>query len=87
MFAWGNNNYGQLGLSVDEFESCTYPKEVFFFKEKIVSWLGAGTDHSLALSIEGYAYSWGRNNQGQLCLGNAHSSKPDSKLGCPKLVE
>jgi len=56
VFAWGNNQYGQLGLGLDEFESFHTPKEVFFFKEKIVSWLGAGSNHSLALSIEGYCF-------------------------------
>lgn len=62
VYAWGNNSYGQLGLSLDEFDSFDTPREVFYFKEKIVSWLSAGTNHSLALTIEGYAYVWGRND-------------------------
>mmetsp|Transcript_39913 Transcript_39913/g.61082 ORF Transcript_39913/g.61082 Transcript_39913/m.61082 type:complete len:91 (+) Transcript_39913:484-756(+) len=66
VFSWGNNYYGQLGLALEEFENFSYPKEVFFFKEKIISWLGAGSNHSAALSIEGYSYVWGRNNKGQL---------------------
>jgi alpha-tubulin suppressor-like RCC1 family protein len=37
---------------------------VFFFKEKIISWLAAGTHHSLALTIEGYGYIWGGNDFG-----------------------
>lgn len=61
VYAWGNNQYGQLGLALEEFESFSIPKEIFYFKEKIISWLGAGSNHSMALSIEGYAYTWGRN--------------------------
>ena len=64
VYSWGSNSYGQLGLALDEFESSASPKEVFFFKEKIVSWLGAGSFHSAALSIEGYSYIWGRNQKG-----------------------
>jgi len=64
VYSWGNNQYGQLGLALDEFESFHQPKEVLFFKEKIASFLGAGSYHSMALSIEGYAYIWGRNDRG-----------------------
>jgi alpha-tubulin suppressor-like RCC1 family protein len=64
VYGWGNNQYGQLGLALEEFESFSSPKEIFYFKEKIVSWLGAGSHHSIALSIEGYAYAWGRNDRG-----------------------
>jgi alpha-tubulin suppressor-like RCC1 family protein len=59
-----------LGLSLDEFDSFDTPREVFFFKEKIVSWLAAGTNHSLALTIEGYGYIWGGNDLGQLGMSN-----------------
>ena len=64
VYSWGNNQYGQLGLALEEFESFSTPKEVFYFKEKIISWLGAGSYHSVALSIEGYGYAWGRNDKG-----------------------
>lgn len=70
VFAWGNNEFGQLGLAADEFESFHTPREVFYFKEKIVSWLAAGSNHSLALNIEGYCYTWGRNDKGQLGHGD-----------------
>jgi alpha-tubulin suppressor-like RCC1 family protein len=60
---------------------------VCYFREKILSWLGAGTYHSVALSIEGYAYSWGRNNRGQLGHGDAISTATESKLSCPRIIE
>ena len=64
VYSWGNNQYGQLGLALDEFESFHQPRELLFFTERIVSWLGAGSHHSIALTIEGYAYVWGRNDRG-----------------------
>ena len=87
VYAWGNNAYGQLGLSLDEFDSFDTPREVFYFKEKIVSWLSAGSNHSLALTIEGYAYVWGRNDQGQLGLNQVLPVRNDSKMTCPKIVD
>jgi hypothetical protein len=76
-----------LGLSLDEFDSFDTPREVFFFKEKIVSWLAAGTNHSLALTIEGYGYIWGSNDLGQLGMSNIIPVKMDSKVPCPKILE
>lgn len=64
VFAWGSNYFGQLGLSLDETDSFEDPRELFYFKEKIVSWLSAGSNHSVALTIEGYGYVWGRNDLG-----------------------
>ena len=61
VYAFGSNQYGQLGLGLDEFEAQDCPREVVYFREKIVSWLAAGSAHSIALSIEGYAYTWGKN--------------------------
>ena len=87
VYSWGSNQFGQLGLALDEFDSFYTPKSILFFKEKIISYLSAGSHHSLALSIEGYSYTWGRNDYGQLGHGNAVSIKSDSKIPCPKIVE
>ena len=76
-----------MGLSLDEFDSFDAPREVFFFKEKIVSWLAAGTNHSLALTIEGYGYIWGSNDLGQLGMASIIPVKMDSKMPCPKILE
>ena len=47
----------------------------------------AGTNHSAALTVEGYAYTWGSNNRGQLGLADSISHKKDANIGLPKLVE
>ena len=49
---------------MEETETTCLPREIFYFKGKVVSWLSAGSNHSLALTIEGYSYSWGKNDQG-----------------------
>ena len=87
VFGFGCNKYGQLGLALDEYESFEDPRELYYFREKIVSWLAAGTHHSLALTIEGYAYVWGRNNLGQLGLGGELAARNDQKISVPRVVE
>lgn len=82
VFSWGCNNYGQLGLSVEETESFCVPKEVVYFREKIVTWLSAGSYHSLALTIEGYCFTWGRNHKGQL----GHEDAFDFRQRVPRIV-
>jgi len=46
------------------------PKKVNFFKGKIVTWISCGQSHSVGVTVEGYTYSWGRNNRGQLGHGS-----------------
>lgn len=87
VFAWGNNKHGQLGLSHDEADSFNVPQEVCTFKEKIVSWISAGSNHSVALTIEGYCYTWGRNNAGQLGSAGYMEAKPDTKQRVPRIVD
>ena len=69
VFAFGNNEYGQLGLSHIEYDSFYYPKKLILFEEKVPTAIAAGSNHSVVLVIEGYAYSWGCNSQGQLAHG------------------
>ena len=87
VFGFGCNKYGQLGLALDEFESFDDPRELYYFREKIVSWLAAGSNHSVALTIEGYAYVWGRNNLGQLGQCGELNARTDQKIACPRVAE
>ena len=74
-YAWGNNTYGQLGDGTRT--SQTTPVMVkkpegaptdFTYVQVSAGWL-----HSLALGSDGYVYTWGWNNYGQLG-NNSHSS-------------
>ena len=67
VYSWGNNQYGQLGLSITEMgENFSEMKQIKFFKAgtKMVTWISAGEWHSAAVTIEGFTYLWGRNHLG-----------------------
>ena len=64
VFSFGQNEQGQLGLSNIEYESFHEPKKLIIFEDKVVTSITAGSTHSAALMIEGYAYTWGSNSKG-----------------------
>lgn len=71
LYAWGNNQYGQLGFKPDTTNTAT-PTNVN--KPTIVngSWLkvAAGGKHSAAISTDGHLYTTGWNGKGQLGTGD-----------------
>ena len=87
IFAVGCNSHGQLGINQNEFEPQSAPKRIALFNEKTVTTIQAGTSHSAALTVEGYAYTWGSNSRGQLGQADSISHKKDSCLGMPKIME
>jgi alpha-tubulin suppressor-like RCC1 family protein len=77
---WGDNTYGQAGIGINTGVNAmigdTYPEMQGLanlipgapvFTPKM---LATGQYHTCALSYEGLIYCWGRNDQGQLGLGN-----------------
>ncbi|MFP4068984.1 MAG: CARDB domain-containing protein [Opitutales bacterium] len=62
LWAWGNNDRGQLGI--DSTESVDEPVLV----NDSVDWaeVAAGEDFSMARSVDGAVYVWGDNSYGQL---------------------
>ncbi len=60
VFAWGKNNFGQLGIN-DETVAVVIEPMACCFKEKtnVVS-IAAGNNHCIALSDEGLVFMWGR---------------------------
>ena len=87
IFAVGCNSHGQLGLNQGDFDSQSTPKRLAFFNEKAVTMIQAGTSHSAALTVEGYAYTWGSNSRGQLGQADSISHKKDASSGLPKILE
>lgn len=71
LYAWGNNQYGQLGFKPDTTNTAT-PTNVN--KPTIVngSWLkvAAGGKHSATISTDGHLYTTGWNGKGQLGTGD-----------------
>lgn len=71
LYAWGNNQYGQLGFKPDSTNTST---PVNVNKPTIIngSWLkvAAGGKHSAAISTDGHLYTTGWNGSGQLGTGD-----------------
>ncbi len=76
VWAWGNNDHGQLGDGT--LKPASLPKQVKGGTGK--KWLGgikavsAGLCHSLAVGNDGTVWAWGWNDQGQLGNGTAKDS-------------
>lgn len=70
VYAWGNNNFGQLGdgTAIQRLTPAPIVSGVISPGVKIIK-ISAGDLHNLALGDNGKVYSWGANNAGQ--LGNA----------------
>ncbi|XP_017400590.1 E3 ISG15--protein ligase HERC5 isoform X2 [Cebus imitator] len=80
LFAWGQNLHGQLGVG-RKFPSTTTPQIVEHLAGIPLAQISAGEAHSMALSMSGNIYSWGKNEFGQ--LGLDHTESKDS----PSLIE
>ncbi|XP_049336928.1 uncharacterized protein LOC103045994 [Astyanax mexicanus] len=70
LFTWGENSSGQLGLGSGKSNS---PQPLRSLRGIPLAQISAGGDHSFALSLSGTVFGWGRNNAGQLGLGNAEN--------------
>ena len=69
VFTWGLNQYGQAGTDSTE-ERLHKPVEVKALSGRGVVKITAGLHHSLALTSDGRVFSFGRNNYGELGMGN-----------------
>lgn len=63
VWAWGYNNYGQLGDGSTT--TRLKPVQVSGLGSGVLA-VSAGTSHSLALKFDGTVWAWGYNNYGQL---------------------
>jgi alpha-tubulin suppressor-like RCC1 family protein len=66
LWAWGQNNFGQLGLG--DVSNRSSPVQV----GALTGWLNvsAGYEHTCAVKTNGTLWAWGQNASGQLGLGN-----------------
>jgi alpha-tubulin suppressor-like RCC1 family protein len=68
LWAWGDNFYGQLGQGNRDNLKEIKPTQVGSAADWVA--VAAGGDFSLGLRANGSLYAWGRNNAGQLGLGD-----------------
>jgi alpha-tubulin suppressor-like RCC1 family protein len=68
VYAWGGGRSGQLGLG--KRRSYPAPQLVWGMMRKGVRQIGAGANHSAALTYNGYLFTWGSSSVGQLGHGN-----------------
>jgi alpha-tubulin suppressor-like RCC1 family protein len=72
VYAWGWNIQGQIGNGCNSNQYL--PIKVKGFNNERVVMISCGWHHSMALTECGHVYSWGRNDCGQLGIGNTVKS-------------
>ena len=71
LWTWGNNTYGQLGLG--NTTQYTSPQQVGVDNTWTFIACGKEIEFMIGIKSNGTMWGWGRNNQGQLGLGNTTS--------------
>ena len=68
VYSWGNNNYGKLGIGMDDLILFPFPKKIKKLEkiEKII----CGNNHSLVLDKNNDLWAWGSGTSGE--LGNGY---------------
>jgi len=73
LWAWGNNQYGQLGVG-DMYVNKHTPTRIG--EDSDWATVSTGYGHTLALKADGSLWAWGYNNSGQLGGTTEHSDTP-----------
>ncbi|KAM6346600.1 putative E3 ubiquitin-protein ligase HERC4 isoform 2-T2 [Podargus strigoides] len=80
LFTWGQNAHGQLGVG-SQTTLIHRPQLVKTLMGIPLAQIAAGGAHSIALSLSGAVYSWGKNDFGQLGLGDTEDRDCPSYVG------
>jgi alpha-tubulin suppressor-like RCC1 family protein len=84
VWAWGNNDFGQLGIGGTNGTST--PAQVLNLPNDVIA-IAAGAFHSLALTSNGDIYAWGDNAYGQLGNNTTISELTPVLISSPQNVK
>ena len=83
LYAWGSNNYGQLGDG-----TLTLRATPVRIAGLVVSQVESGADHTVALLADGTVRAWGRNRYGQVGVsGTTNRKSPVAVPGLSGITE
>ena len=68
LFSWGDNQHGQLGHG--NLDKIVQPQPIECLNSLPIRHIACGGQHSFLVSNSGAVYAWGKNNKGQLGLGD-----------------
>ncbi len=85
LYTWGENEYGQLGLGDEVEKQYDTPQEVItgLPSGSEIEQISMGDNHSAAVVNDGESdqlYTWGKNDKGQLGLGNTAKKSTPTKV-------
>lgn len=78
LWSWGSESFGRLGLNSTTVDRSSPVQVGALTNWKLIS---AGRYHSLSIKTDGTLWTWGRNNLGQLGLGNAVDVSSPVQIG------
>ncbi|XP_026166475.1 probable E3 ubiquitin-protein ligase HERC4 isoform X2 [Mastacembelus armatus] len=81
VYTWGQGSRGQLGLGEGTFTDSS-PQQLRALSAMPLVQIAAGGEQSFALSVSGGVFSWGRNDCGQLGLGDTTDRNTPSPVYC-----
>ncbi|XP_029379415.1 probable E3 ubiquitin-protein ligase HERC3 [Echeneis naucrates] len=81
VYTWGQDSRGQLGLGRER-PSANSPQHVKSLSAAPLVQIAAGGEQSFALSVSGAVFGWGRNDRGQLGLGDATDRNTPTPVDC-----
>ncbi|KAL1023772.1 hypothetical protein UPYG_G00045920 [Umbra pygmaea] len=84
VYTWGQNTNGQLGLGKGKHRTSS-PHQLKSLSGIPLAQITAGGDHSFALSLSGAVFGWGKNNTGQLGLGDTIDRLAPAAVCCLNL--
>lgn len=76
VFTWGLNQFGQCGVTnengeLEDGSLITKPREIPELQDLKIQQIAAGEHHTLALTLDGHIYAWGRYDMKEIGLRNA----------------